>query len=90
MQVKWRGILSSPRDLPGGGAMGSTLGVWEFLSQTNNNADVVPEEDRFKYVDDLTVLKIINLINVGLASFNCKQQVPADIPSSNMYIPSEN
>ena len=34
MQVKWQGILSSPRDLPGGGALGSSLGVWEFLSQT--------------------------------------------------------
>ena len=59
MRVKWRGHLSEVRKLPGGGAMGATLGIWEFLSQTNNNADCVPVEDRFKFVDDLTILEVI-------------------------------
>ena len=36
MQVKWHGKVSSPRDLPGSGAMGLNLGIWEFLSQTNS------------------------------------------------------
>ena len=48
MRVKWHGKLSEPRKLPGGGAMGASLGNWEFLSQTNDNADRVPEDDRFK------------------------------------------
>ena len=52
MRVKWHGETSAPRQLPGGGAMGASLGNWEFLSQTNNNADCVPVEDRFKFVDD--------------------------------------
>ena len=39
MRVKWHGHLSQPRKLPGGGAMGASLGNWEFLSQTNDNAD---------------------------------------------------
>ena len=30
MRVKWRENLSEMRDLPGGGAMGATLGIWEF------------------------------------------------------------
>ena len=64
MRVKWRGKLSKIRDLPGGGAMGATLGIWEFLSQTNNNADCVPVEDRFKFVDDLTALEVLNLVNI--------------------------
>ena len=45
MRVKWHGELSQPRKLPGGGAMGATLGIWEYLSQTNHNADCIPEED---------------------------------------------
>ena len=49
MRVKWHGKLSEPRKLPGGGAMGASLGNWEFLSQTNDNADCVPEDDRFKF-----------------------------------------
>ena len=33
----------------------------EFLSQTNDNADCVPVYDRFKFVDDLAILEVINL-----------------------------
>ena len=78
MRVKWHGTLSKPRKLPGSGTMGSSLGMWEFLSQTNNNADCVPVEDRYKFVDDLTVIEIINILNIGISSFNFKTQVPND------------
>ena len=90
MRVKWQGSLSNPRKLPGGGTMGANLGNWEFLSQTNNNANCVPEQDRFKFVDDLTALEIVNLLTVGLTSFNIKNQIPNDIPSHNQYIKPEN
>ena len=88
MRVKWHGELSEPRKLPGGGAMGASLGNWEFLSQTNNNADCVPEEDRFKFVDDLSTIEIINLLTIGLSSFYTKQQVPSDIPVHGQFIES--
>ena len=81
MRVKWHGKMSQSRRLPGGGAMGASLGNWEFLSQTNDNADCVPEEDRLKFVDDLTTLEVINLLTIGLSSFLMKNQVPSDIPS---------
>ena len=90
MRVKWHGVLSEPRKLPGSGAMGANLGNWEFISHTNNNADCVPTEDRFKFIDDLSILEIINLITVGLSSFNYKQQVPSDIPSHGQFISPEN
>jgi hypothetical protein len=90
MRVKWHGKLSAPRKLPGGGAMGASLGNWEYLSQTNNNADCIPEEDRFKFVDDLSTLEIINLLTVGMSSFHMKSQVPNDIPIHGQYIDSSN
>ena len=90
MRVAWRGKLSSEKQLPGGGAQGSSWGVLEYLSQSNNNADNVPESDRAKYMDDLTILEIINLANVGLASLNVKCQVPSNVPVHNQFIPSEN
>ena len=90
MRVAWRGKLSSEKQLPGGGAQGSTWGVLEYLSQSNNNADNVPESDRAKYMDDLTILEVINLANVGLASVNIKSQVPSNIPVHNQFIPCEN
>ena len=90
MRVRWHGKLSAPRKLPGGGAMGATLGNWEFLSQTNDNADCVPEDDRFKFVDDLSTLEVINLLTIGLSSFNFKQQVASDIPTHGQIINNEN
>ena len=45
LRVKWRNKLSKPRSLPGGGAMGATLGNLEFSSQTNHNADCVPQDE---------------------------------------------
>ena len=70
--------------------MGATMGIWEYLSQTNNNADCVPEEDRFKFVDDLTALEIINLLNVGLSSYNFRSHVPSDIPVDGLYVHNGN
>ena len=61
----------------------------EFLSKSNENANCVSEEDRFKFVDDLTALKKIALLTIGIASHNIKQQVPYDINTSNLFIPSQ-
>ena len=66
--------------------MGSTLGNWEFDSQTNHNADCVPEQDRFKFVDDLSLLEIINLVNIGISSYNCKQHIPSDLPIHGQFV----
>ena len=89
MRVKWHGEISDSKQLPGGGAMGATLGIWEYLSQTNNNSDGVPEDDRFKFVDDLTILEIINLLNVGLSEFDFTSQVPSDIPVDGYYLDAD-
>ena len=66
--------------------MGATLGIWEFLSQTNDNADCIPAEDRFKFVDDLTILEIINLLNISIQSYDVLSHVPSDISTNNQFI----
>ena len=91
MKVKWNGETSASRVLNGGGPQGGLLGILEYLSQTNNNTDFVSEENRFKFIDDLSVLEMINLISVGISSYNCKLQVPSDLNSEhNQYVPPEN
>ena len=87
MRVKWHGKISKPRNLPGGGAKGANLGNWEFLSQTNDNADCVPIEDRFKLVDDLST---INLLTIGLSSLYMKNHIPSDIPSHGQFVDGKN
>ena len=89
MSVKWHGCRFVPRKIKGGGPQFATLGIIEYLSQSNNSADCVSEEDRFKFVDDLTILEIINLLTIGISSFNLKQEVPNDIPTHNQIIPPE-
>ena len=89
MSVKWHGCRSVPRKINGGGPQGATLGILEYLAQSNNCADMVNLEDRFKFVDDLTVLEIVNLLTIGLTSYNLKQHIPADIPVHNQYIPAD-
>ena len=90
MKVKWHGELSSARELNGGGPQGSTFGIWEYLSQSNDNCESVGESERFKFVDDLTFLEIIYLLNVGIATYNVKAHVPSDVPIHNQIIMPEN
>ena len=89
MSVKWREIITTPRRINGGGPQGATLGILEYLSQTNNSADCVGLDERFKFVDDLTILEVINILTIGLSSINSKFQVPNDMKEDNQYIPPE-
>ena len=88
--MKWHGLLSSVRTVKGGGPQGATLGLLEYVSQSNNCADSVPERDRFRFLDDLSILDIVNLLSVEIASYDFKNHIPSDIPSHNMYIPGAN
>ena len=90
MTVKWHGCLSNPRKINGGGPQGATIGILEYLSQSNNNTDFIDINDKFKFVDDLTVLETINLISVGLTSYNTKNHIPSDISIDNSFIPPQN
>ena len=90
MMVKWKGHLSRPRALPGGGPQGGTLGIEEYLSQSNDNTDFVDPEEKFKFIDDLSLLEVLNLINIGLSSYNFHQHVASDIGIDNSYIDASN
>ena len=90
MYVRWHGVTSETRKLNAGGPQGSTLGILEYLSQSNDNADNVPLEDRFKFVDDLSILEVIHLLTVGLASVNIRRTVPSNVAGHNQIIPAEN
>ena len=89
MSVKWKDVMSVTKRLKGGGPQGSTKGVLSYMSQSNNNADSVPLEDRYKYFDDLTVVEVINLLNIGLSTARVKDTVPSDLPEHNQLIDSK-
>ena len=90
MTVKWHGHTSSVRDLPGGGPQGCTFGLLEYKSSSNNNADHIPVDKRFKFVDDLSFLEKLNLILLGLSSYNFKNHVASDVGINQKFLPSSN
>ena len=71
-------------------AKGATLGILEYLSQSNDSANLVSEDDRFKFVDDLSILEIVDLLTVGITSYNLKMHVPSDVAVHNQFIPATN
>ena len=90
MIVKWHGLTSSTRDLPGGGPQGCTFGLLEYKSNSNNNVDHVPLHMRFKFVDELSVLEKLSLILIGLSSYNFRNHVASDIGTHQKYLPNIN
>ena len=52
--------------------------------------DHVPTDMKFKFVDDLSLLEKLNLILLGLCSYNFKNHVASDIGQNQKYLPSEN
>ena len=90
MVVKWHNKTSKEIPLKGGGPQGGYFGILEYGAQSNSSANCVEPESRFKFVDDLTTLEKINILIIGLTSFNTKLEVPNDIHKSNLFIPSQN
>ena len=73
MKVKWKGILSTPRPLPGGGPQGGTLGTVEYTTQCNDNTDFIDSEEKWKFIDDLFLIEIINVMLFGLSTYDYYQ-----------------
>ena len=90
MIFKWHDRLSSKRDLHGGGPQGSTLGILEYISQSNDNAHFVSDDLHYKFIDDLSLLEIVNLVSSGLCSYNFRNHVASDIGINQKFLPPTN
>ena len=63
-------------DLNRGGPQGCSFGLLEYKSNSNDNANHVEENMRYKFVDDLSLLEKLNLILLGLSEYNFKTMLP--------------
>ena len=59
-----------------------------YLTASNDNADFVDQEDRFKYCDDLTVLELVMLGNM-LTEYNFLNHVASDIGLGQRFLPAQ-
>ena len=88
MQVRFNNKYSSTHKLPGGGPQGTLVGLIEYLVQSNDNADCVDPDMRYKYVDDLTVLELVLFAGL-LTDYNFKQHIASDIGIDEHYVPAD-
>ena len=66
------------------------MGVLGYTVNSNDNVDHVPADMRYKFVDDLSTLELINLLLVGLESYNFKFHVASDVGIDQYYSSTEN
>ena len=86
MKVKFNGEESKEHSLNGGGPQGTLLGGIEYLINSNNNANSVEPEDRFKYVDDLSILHLIMMSGL-LMNYDFRSHVASDIEVDKPFLP---
>ena len=85
MSLKFNGEESPLFQLIGGGPQGSWNGQNCYLSASNDNADFVNQEDRFKYCDDLNILELI-MIGHLLTQYNFYEHVASDVSLGLLHI----
>ena len=47
-------------------------------------------ELKYKWLDDLSLLEVINLLTIGLSSYDVRAHVPSDIPLHNGFVEAKN
>ena len=88
MIVKFKGTLTQPYDLIGGGPQGTLLGGLQYIITSNDCAtEKVKAENRFKYYDDLNILEFVLLSDL-LVNSDVYKQVPSDIGTHQKYLNS--
>ena len=88
MTVKFNGEVSEILRLIGGGPQGTLIGQIMYSVLSNDNADIVSPDDRFKYIDDLTILQLV-LLSGLLTEYNFLEHVPSDVGVDQMFLPAQ-
>ena len=88
MRVKFNGEVSELFTLIGGGPQGTLTGQTEYLVQSNDNADCIEPGDRFKYIDDLSVLQLLCLSGL-LVEYDFRSHVASDIGIGQQFLPPD-
>ena len=85
MSVRFNNEASEILTLIGGGPQGILLGGLEYIVLGNDNSDCVDSKDRFKYIDDFSILQLIFLSGL-LVEHEFMQRIPSDIGADVKYL----
>ena len=87
MSLKYNQEESSIYKLCGGYPQGSKIGQDCYLAASDDAADYVEEDDRFRYIDDLQILELIMLTGI-LSDYDIYMHVASDIPVGYKFLNS--
>ena len=88
MTVKFNSEESKLYSLIGGGPQGSWSGQACFITASDDNADHVNQDDRYKFSDDLNILEVVILGNI-LSEYDFSKHVPSDVGLGERHLPSQ-
>ena len=88
MLVKMNGQQWESFDLIGGGPQGSLVGQLLYIIASDDVAEEIPEEDQFKYIDDLLALEAIN-VEGKLVDYDVFQHVPSNLAPGQSFLPPD-
>ena len=71
-----------------GGPQGSWSGQASYIIASDDNADCVPEDDQYKFCDDLSILELIMLGDV-LTEYNFMEHVASDVGVDQLFLPTQ-
>ena len=87
--MAWQ-TIKSEKPTRGGSPGRKPRHIWEYISQTTSNVDFLQEDNRYKFIDDLSILEVVNLVTVGIASYNFINHVASDIGINQSFVDPRN
>ena len=85
MEVRMNGSTSTPSDLVGGGPQGSLIGQLLYIIASDDVAEDIPDEDKFKYIDDLSAVESVATTG-KLIEYDVYQHVPSDVGIGQQFL----
>ena len=82
----WILLEDDVMDLIGGGPQGSLIGQLTYIVASDDAAEEISDDDKFKYIDDLEVLDLIYLAGI-LIDYEFYQHVASDIGIEQKFLP---
>ena len=71
-----------------GGPQGSWSGQQSYIISSDDNADCVPEDDQYKYCDDLSILELL-LLGDALTEYNFMEHVASDVGVDQRFLSAQ-
>jgi hypothetical protein len=81
------GKVSTTLGLVGGGPQGSLIGQLLYIIASNNVVESVPEDLKFKYIDDLSIVEALSH-KEDLIDYDVFKHVPSDVATTERFLPA--